>query len=297
MNTHTQFSAPELCPELLDLYDGYAHGALTRREFLSRAGEVSGDCGRIGDLSGLMRPDYARAQQVGFDDPAIKAEWMTYRSPMGHGEIRGYMVRPRGVSVAPGVVVVHEDRGLNPYIRDVARRLAKAGFVALAPDGLTPMGGYPGHDDDARAMQRKLDGDKLTNDFFAGIEHLLDHEGVTGKVGILGFSMGGGIANAAALEYPELAAAVSFYGAAPEIAEVAGIEAPMLLHYAGRDHRVTADWPALEAALTAHGKIHEGHVYDGASHGFHNATTLGHDEAMADLAWERSTDWLNQHLR
>ena len=283
-------------PELLDLYDGYAHGMISKREFLEGGDKVASDGASASELLGLMQPNYALAQRVGFDDPDIRAEWMTFPSPAGHGEVRGYMVRPTGTNPAPGVVVAHQNSGLNPYIRDVARRLAKGGFIALAPDGLTPMGGYPGNDDEARAMQRRVDRDKQLNDFFAAIEFLLDHDDVTGKVGIAGFSHGGGVANAAAAAYPELGAAVSFYGRQPDPAEVPWIQSPVLLHYAGLDERVNDGWPAFRSALDAYGRVYEAHVYDGVGHGFHNDSTPRFDEKAADLAWDRTLDWLHRHL-
>lgn len=296
MNQQPRMTARDFKPELLELYDFYAHGIITKREFLDRAGKFA-----VGGLTatailGMMKPNYAMAQQVSFNDPEIKAEWMTYPSPQGHGEIRGYMVRPTGVEKAPGVVVVHENRGLNPYIRDVARRLAKAGFIALAPDGLTPMGGYPGNDDEGRAMQREVDGVKLMNDFFAAIEFMMSHDDVTGKVGITGFCYGGGVSNAAAVAYPELGAAVPFYGRQPDAADVPKIEAPLLLHFGELDERVNAGWPDYKAALDANDKVYEAYIYENANHGFHNDSTPRYDEAMAELAWDRTIDWFRKYL-
>lgn len=215
--------------------------------------------------------------------------------------MRGYLVRParEGVAVAdarPGVVVVHENRGLNPYIEDVARRLAKAGFVALAPDGLTSVGGYPGNDEQGRELQRQVDPTRLMNDFFAAVEWLMDSEMTTGKIGITGFCYGGGVANAAAVAYPELAAAVPFYGRQAPAGDVPKIEAPLLLQYAEMDENVNAGWPAYEAALKAHGKTYEAHIYPGTNHGFHNDSTPRYDEAAAKLAWERTLDWFNRYL-
>ena len=194
------------------------------------------------------------------------------------------------------MVVVHENRGLNPYIQDVARRVAKAGFIALAPDGLTPMGGYPGNDEAGRELQQQVDGTKLMNDFFAAIEFLMAHDDVTGKVGITGFCYGGGVSNAAAVAYPELGAAVPFYGRQPDPADVARIEAPLLLHYGALDERVNAGWPAYEAALDAAGKTYEAHIYEGANHGFHNDSTPRYDPEAAELAWSRTIEWFNRYL-
>ncbi|WP_180899709.1 YghX family hydrolase [Martelella soudanensis] len=297
MNEHQQrLTAKDFSPELLELYDFYAHGMITKREFLERAGKYTVGGLTAAAVLGMMSPDYARAEQVSFNDPDILAEWITYPSPNGHGEMRAYYVRPTGVETAPGVVVVHENRGLNPYIQDVARRLAKAGFIAMAPDGLTPMGGYPGNDEEGRALQQQVDGEKLMNDFFAAVEFLMADEAVTGKVGITGFCYGGGVANAAAVAYPELGAAVPFYGRQPDAADVARIEAPVLLHYGGLDERVNAGWPAYRDALDAAGKTYEAYIYEGANHGFHNDSTPRYDEAAAELAWSRTIEWFNRYL-
>ncbi|MGA0585315.1 MAG: dienelactone hydrolase family protein, partial [Castellaniella sp.] len=217
--------------------------------------------------------------------------------PQGNGPVRAYLVRPaKAAGPAPGVVVVHENRGLNPYIEDVARRLAKAGFMALAPDGLSSKGGYPGNDEQGRALQQQVDPEKLMNDFFAAIEFLPTVAGSTGKIGIVGFCYGGGVANAAAVAYPELAAAVPFYGMQPRPEDVPRIRAPLLLHYAGLDTRVNAGWPAYEAALKANGKTYEAHVYPGVNHGFHNDSTPRYDRDAAELAWGRSIAWFKRWL-
>jgi carboxymethylenebutenolidase len=292
----TRLTAKDFPQELLDLYDYYAHGRITKREFLDRAGGFA-----VGGLSAAailasLSPDYALAQQVASTDPDIEAEYITYPSPHGHGEVRGYLVRPAAASgPVPGVVVVHENRGLNPYIEDVARRVAKAGFVALAPDGLTSVGGYPGNDEKGRELQQQVDPKKLMNDFFAAIEFLMQDDRVT-KVGITGFCYGGGVANAAAVAYPELAAAVPFYGRQPPAEDVPRIQAPLLLHYAGLDTRINEGWPAYEAALKAAGKTYEAYIYPGVNHGFHNDTTPRYDEAAATLAWQRTIDWFRRYL-
>lgn len=293
----TRMTAKDFHPELLELYDFYAHGKITKREFLDRAGKFAvGGLTAVAILS-AMSPDYALAQQVAFTDPDIVAEYITYPSPNGHGEVRGYLVRPAGVT-APvgGVVVVHENRGLNPYIEDVARRVAKAGYIALAPDGLTSMGGYPGNDEKGRELQQQVDGTKLMNDFFAAIEFLSAHEAVNGKVGITGFCYGGGVSNAAAVAYPELACAVPFYGRQAKAEDVPRIKAPILLHYAELDTRINEGWPAYEAALKEHGKTYEAHIYAGANHGFHNDSTPRYDEAAANLAWDRTLAWFSRYL-
>ncbi|MEZ5885048.1 MAG: YghX family hydrolase [Paracoccaceae bacterium] len=297
MNTpDRRLTAKDFSPELLELYDFYAHGIITKREFLDRAGKFAiGGLGAAAILS-MMGPDYALAEQVSFNDPDIRAEWISYPSPNGHDPMRAYFVRPTGAASAPGVVVVHENRGLNPYIQDVARRLAKAGFIAMAPDGLTPMGGYPGNDEDGRALQQQVDGEKLMNDFFAAVEFLMAHEAVVGKVGITGFCYGGGVANAAAVAYQDLGAAVPFYGRQPDPADVPRIRAPILLHYAALDERVNAGWPAYQAALDAAGTTYEAHIYEGANHGFHNDSTPRYDTEAAELAWSRTIDWFRKYL-
>lgn len=293
----TRLTAKDFAPELLELYDFYAHGRITKREFLDRAGKYAvGGVTAMAILS-AMSPDYALAQQVSFTDPDIVAEYIAYPSPNGHGEVRGYLVRPAAATgKLPAVVVVHENRGLNPYIEDVARRVAKAGYIALAPDGLTSMGGYPGNDEKGRELQQQVDGTKLMNDFFAAIEFLMGHEATTGKVGITGFCYGGGVSNAAAVAYPELACAVPFYGRQPDPADVPKIAAPILLHYAELDTRVNEDWPAYEAALKAAGKTYEAHIYPGANHGFHNDSTPRYDEAAAKLAWDRTLACFARYL-
>lgn len=293
----TRLTAKDFPRELLELYDFYAHGKITKREFLDRAAKFAVGGATAMTLLASLSPDYAMAQQVSFTDPDIVPEYITYPSPEGHGEVRTYLVRPAGASgPLPGVVVVHENRGLNPYIEDVARRVAKAGFVALAPDGLTSVGGYPGSDDKGRELQQTVDPQKLMNDFFAAIEFLRDHEDTTGKVGITGFCYGGGVCNAAAVAYPELAAAVPFYGRQAPIDSVPQINAPLLLHYAENDANVNAGWPDYEAALKQHRKVYEAYIYPGTNHGFHNDSTPRYDEAAAKLAWDRTIEWFRKYL-
>ena len=293
----TRLTARDFPPALLELYDGYVHGRISRRQFLDRAGMLAlGGMTAVGALAALS-PNYAWAQQVKFTDPEIVAEYVSYPSPNGHGQVRGYRVRPaKATGKLPGVVVVHENRGLNPYIEDVARRVAKAGFIALAPDGLSSVGGYPGNDEKGRELQKQVDPEKLMNDFFAAIEFLAKDEAATGKVGITGFCYGGGVSNAAAVAYPELAAAVPFYGRQAKPEDVPRIKAPLLLHFAETDANVNATWPAYEAALKAAGKTYEAHVYPGTGHGFHNDSTPRYDEAAAKLAWERTLAWFRTHL-
>jgi len=292
-----RLTAQDFHPDLLELYDYYVHGKISRREFLDRAGKYAiGGLTAAGLLASLS-PDYALAEQVSFTDPDIVAEYITYPSPKGHGSVRGYLVRPaKATGKLPGVVVVHENRGLNPYSEDVARRVAKAGFLALAPDGLSSVGGYPGNDDKGRDLQRQVDPAKLMNDFFAAIEFLMQGDRTTGKVGITGFCYGGGVANAAAVAYPELAAAVPFYGRQASAADVPRIKAPLLLHYGELDKGINEGWPAYETALKAAGKTYEAHIYPGANHGFHNDSTPRYDEAAAKLAWERTVAWCKRYL-
>lgn len=293
----TRLTAKDFPPELLELYDYYAHGIISRREFFDRAARLAAAGLVATTLIGSLLPDYALAQQVKFTDPDITAQYITYPSPNGHGQVRGYLVQPaKATGPVPGIVVVHENRGLNPYIEDVARRLAKAGFVALAPDGLSSVGGYPGNDDKGRELQQQVDPEKLMNDFFAAIEFLMKHKATTGKVGITGFCYGGGVANAAAVAYPELGAAVPFYGRQPKAEDVPRIKAPLLLHYAELDTRINEGWPAYEAALKAAGKTYEAHVYPGVNHGFHNDSTPRYDEAAAKLAWDRTIAWFHRYL-
>lgn len=293
----TRLTAKDFDPKLLQLYDFYAHGVITRRQFLDRAAKYTVAGMTATTLLGLMSPDYALAEQVSFNDPEIVPEYIMYPSPNGHGEVRGYMVRPAGVEgKLPAVVVVHENRGLNPYIEDVARRLAKAGFMALAPDGLTSVGGYPGNDAEGRELQSSVDPEKLMNDFFAAVEFLMAHDGSTGNVGITGFCYGGGVANAAAVAYPELKASVPYYGRQAAAADVPKIQAPLLLHYAALDERINAGWPEYEAALQANGKSYEAYIYENANHGFHNDSTPRYDEEMAKLSWDRTIAHFKTHL-
>ncbi len=293
----TRLTAKDFHPELLELYDGYVHGRLSRRDFLDRAAAFAVAGVTAATLLASLSPDYAQAQQVAFTDPDIRAEYIKYPSPNGHDQVRGYLVRPAKASgPLPAVLVVHENRGLNPYIEDVARRVAKAGFIALAPDGLSSVGGYPGNDERGRELQQQVDPQKLMNDFFAAIEYLRTPAMSNGKVGITGFCYGGGVSNAAAVAYPELDAAVPFYGRQAKPEDVPRIKAPLLLHFAEKDDNVNATWPAYEAALKQAGTRYEAHVYPGTNHGFHNDSTPRYDKAAADLAWERTLAWFRQYL-
>jgi len=291
-----RLTAKDFDQELLDLYDYYAHGRITKREFLERAGRYAVGGVTAVMLFDMLKPNYAMAEQVSFTDPEIKATYETYQSPNGNGDVRGYLVKPTDESdPVPAVLVIHENRGLNPYIEDVARRVAKAGFMALAPDGLTSVGGYPGNDDDGRALQQTVDPVKLMNDFFAGFEYLLARPDST-KVGCVGFCYGGGVCNAMAVAYPELSASVPFYGRQPKAEDVPRIQAPLLLHYAGLDERITSGWPAYQAALDDNGKTYEAYIYEGVNHGFHNDSTPRYDEAAAELAWSRTIDFFAKNL-
>ncbi len=289
--------ASDFHPRILELYDGYVHGRMSKRAFLDHAAKYTVGGVAAAALLDQLRPNYALAQQVPPDDPAITTEVVEYASPEGHGTVRGLMARPAGVEgPLPAVLVVHENRGLNPYIEDVVRRLGKAGYLALGPDGLTSLGGYPGTDEEGRSMQSQLDGAKLMADFFAGFEHLVGHEGSTGRVGAVGFCYGGGVCNALSVAYPTLGAAVPFYGRQAAVEDVPAIVAPLMFQFAETDENVNATWPAYEAALQEHGKTYEAFVYPGTNHGFHNDTTPRYDAEAAELAWSRTLDFFERHL-
>jgi carboxymethylenebutenolidase len=292
-------TASEFDQELLDLYDDYAHGRIDRRGFFSRASKFAVAGMTAASLLEALTPNYALAQQVPKDDPRIKTEYAEYPSPKGAGKMRGYLARPAGeAKKRPGIIVVHENRGLNPYIEDVARRLAVADFLAFAPDALTPLGGYPGNDDQGREMQAKRNGEEMVEDFVAAAEWLKTNPECDGKVGVVGFCYGGMIANTLAVRIPDvIAAAVPFYGRQPKAEDVPKIKASLLIHYAGLDQRVNDGWPAYEAALKQAGVKYTAHVYDGANHGFHNDTTPRYDEAAAKLAWTRTLEFFNKTLR
>ena len=298
MTQTTRKKASDFDPHILEIFDGYVHGKITKREFMAQAGRytAAGVTGAM--ILEQLQPNYALAQQVAPDDPDIETMTLEYQSPDGHGTIRGLMAKPAGADgPLPAVLVVHENRGLNPYIEDVVRRVAKAGYLALGPDGLTPLGGYPGNDDEGREMQSSLDGAKLMADFFAAFEYLRDHEGSTGKVGCVGFCYGGGVCNALAVAYPDLAASVPYYGRQPVAEDVPSIKAPLLIHYAGLDDRINAGWPAYSEALAAHQKEFTVHFYPEVNHGFHNDTTPRYDPEAAELSWKRTLAFFDTHLR
>jgi carboxymethylenebutenolidase len=289
--------ATEFDQELLNLFDQYVHGDLDRRGFLDRAGKFAVGGVTAGMLLDALNPRFAEAQQVKTDDPRIQAEYMEYPSPQGSGKMRGYLVRPaKAAGKRPAVLVVHENRGLNPHIEDIARRVALENFIAFAPDALYPLGGYPGEEDKARALFPKLDQAKTREDFVAAVEYLKNRPDSTGKVGVVGFCYGGGMANFLATRVPDLAAAVSFYGGQANAADVPKIKAPLLIHYAGTDERINAGWPAYEAALKANNVPYTMHMYEGTQHGFNNDTTPRYDPAAAKLAWERTIDFFKKHL-
>jgi carboxymethylenebutenolidase len=291
--------AGEYPQELLDLFDRFVHGDIDRRTFLDRAGKFA-----VGGLSATaildsLRPNFTWAQQVGAQDPRITTETVTVPSPQGNGSIKGHFARPRNATGRlPAVLVIHENRGLNPYIEDVARRLAVENFIAYAPDGLTSVGGYPGDEDRARALFPTVDREKMTVDFIATARWLKARPDCNGKVGAVGFCFGGGIVGTLAVRMgADLSAGVSFYGSAPDAADVPRIRAPLLVQYAGLDTRINAGRPEFEEALKANGMAYEMHMYEGANHGFHNDTTPRYDEAAAKLAWERTLAWFNRYLR
>ena len=284
--------------ELLNLFDRYVHGEIGRREFLDGAQKFATAGVSAVALWESLRPNYAWAQQVPAGDKRIAVGYESVPSPAGNGSIRGYLVRPAGAAKSPAVLVVHENRGLNPYIEDVARRLGTQGFLAFAPDGLTSVGGYPGSDEKGAQLFGQVDRPKMTEDFVAAARWLKARPDSTGKVGVVGFCFGGGIANALAVRMgADLAAAVPFYGGQPPAADVAKIKAPLLLHYAGLDTRVNAGWPAYEEALKANHAAYTAHIYEGVNHGFHNDTTPRYDEAAARLAWQRTLDFFNRYLK
>ena len=290
--------ASDFPQELLDLFHLYVHGDIDRRTFLDKAGKFAvGGLTAIGILD-LLKPNYAWAQQVARTDPRIRVEDATVASPQGNGSIKGHLARPAaGGPRFPAVLVIHENRGLNPYIEDVARRLATANFLAFAPDGLTSVGGYPGDDEKGGQLFGQVDRPKMIEDFVSAAQWLRTHPQSTGRVGAVGFCFGGAVANTLAVRIPELAAAVPFYGGPPPPADVPKIKAAVLVHHGERDAKLAATWPAYQAALKAAGVTHEGYIYPNANHGFHNDTTPRYDEAAAKLAWQRTLDWFNKHLR
>ena len=284
--------------EVFDLYDDYAHHRIERRQFLDKLSAYAVGGLTLPALLSFISPNYQGTLQVKPDDPRLKSAFINYESPKGGGTIKGLLSQPADASdPLPGIVVVHENRGLNPYIEDVGRRAALAGFISLAPDALTPLGGYPGNDDDGRELQSKRDRDEMLEDFIAAYQSLKKNPQCTGKVGVVGFCFGGWISNMMAVRVPDLAAAVPFYGTQPADDEVPSIQAPLLLHFGELDTRVNEGWPAYEAALKANSKEYSAFIYPGANHGFHNNTTPRYEEAAAELAWQRTIDFFREKLK
>jgi len=284
--------------EVFDLYDDYAHNKIQRRQFLEKLSLYAIGGITVPSLLSFMMPNYMDSILIKPNDPRLKSEFISYDSPKGGGSIRGLFSKPLDTKTKlPGIVVVHENRGLNPYIEDVGRRAAIEGFITLAPDALTPLGGYPGNDDDGRALQKKRDRNEMLQDFIAAYDYLMSHDDCNGKVGVVGFCFGGWIANMMAVQVPSLSAAVPFYGRQPSHEDVAKIKAPLMLQYAGLDKRVNEGWPAYEEALKVNKIDHIAHFYPEVNHGFHNNTTPRYDEDAAHLAWNRTIAFFNDKLK
>ncbi len=284
--------------EVFDLYDDYAHNKLNRRQFIEKLSIYAVGTVTIGSLLSFMSPDYVSTLLVDKDDPRIITDYIHYDSPKGGGKIKALLSSPKDLTKKlPGVIVVHENRGLNPYIEDVGRQAAVAGFISIAPDALSPLGGYPGNDDEGREMQKLRDKDEMLEDFIAAYTYLKNHKDCNGSIGVVGFCFGGWISNMLAVRLPELKAAVPYYGGQPTAEETAKIKAPLLIHYAELDTRVNEGWPDYEKALKANNKKYTTHFYAGVNHGFHNTTTPRYDKPAADLSWERTIDFFKKHLK
>lgn len=284
--------------EVFDLYDDYAHNRLDRRDFMQRLSLFAVGSITLPALLSFLMPDYKGAIQISPDDARLKSTYIIYPSPKGGGTIKALLSMPADNKKKLGaIIVVHENRGLNPHIEDVARRAALAGFISIAPDALTPLGGYPGNDDAGREMQSKRNQAEMLEDFIAAYDYIKDHKDCNGKVGVVGFCFGGGIANKMAVRLPKLDAAVPFYGGQPATADVPQIKAPLLIHYAELDTRVNEGWPAYEAALKENKKDYTAYIYPGVNHGFHNDTTPRYDKAAAELAWQRTIDFFKDKLK
>lgn len=293
----TKLKKEDIRQEVFDLYDDYAHSRITRRAFMEKLSRYA--VGGVGAaaLAGFLLPDYARAIQVEASDKRLQTRTITYPSPQGGGQISGQLSRPAQLrGKVGGIIVVHENRGLNPYIADVGRRAALEGYITLAPDALSPLGGYPGNDDEGREMQAKRDRDEMLADFIAAYQYLQNHPDCNGKVGVVGFCFGGWVSNMMAARVPDLAAAVPYYGRQAPPEDVAAIRAPLILHFAEHDEGVNAGWPDYEAALKANGKTYQAFHYAGTNHGFHNDSTPRYDEAAAKLSWQRTMAFFNRHL-
>ena len=284
--------------EVFDLYDDYAHNKLNRRQFVEKLSIYAVGGLTVSSLLSFMSPNYVDTLLVQPDDPTLDSKYIEYDSPKGGGTIKGLLSKPKVLDKKlPGVVVVHENRGLNPYIEDVGRRTAKANFISLAPDALSPLGGYPGNDDDGRAMQKKRDRNEMLEDFIAAYNYLKHHDDCNGKVGVVGFCFGGWISNMMAVRLPGLGAAVPYYGRQPEAEDAKKIKAPLLLQYGELDTRVNAGWPAFEAILKENNIEYQAYMYPGVNHGFHNNTTPRYDKEAAQLSWERTIAFFDKHLR
>ena len=293
-----QIRKEDIKQEVFDLYDDYAHSRIDRRSFMKQLSVYAVGGLTLTSLMSFLMPDYKGNIQIKPDDPRLRSVYINYASPKGGGSIKGLLSKPlKSKKKFGGIIVVHENRGLNPYIEDVSRRAALAGFIALAPDALTPLGGYPGNDDEGRTMQSKRNGAEMLEDFIAAYEYLKNHEDCNGKVGVVGFCFGGGICNAMAVRIPSLAASVPYYGGQAPIADVPKIKAPLQLHYASNDTRVNAGWPAYEVALKQNGKEYDAFMYENVNHGFHNDTTPRYDEAAAELAWKRTITFFKKKLK
>ena len=294
----SEIKKEDISQEVFDLYDDYAHDRIDRRNFMQNLSAYAVGGITVASLMSFLMPDYHGAIQIRANDSRLKSDYITYDSPKGGKKIKALLSKPDGATAKlGGVIVVHENRGLNPHIEDVARRTALAGFISLAPDALTPLGGYPGTDDAGRELQSKRDKNEMQEDFIAAYEYLKNHKDCNGKIGVVGFCYGGGIANMMAVRIPDLAASVPFYGGQPVPEDVPKIKAPLLLHYAELDTRVNEGWPAYEKALKENKKEYTAYIYPGANHGFHNDTTPRYDKAAAELAWKRTTDFFTDKLK
>lgn len=294
----SEIKKEDIKQEVFDLYDDYAHNRLDRRDFVQKLSLYAVGGLTVTSLMSFLMPDYKEKIQVKADDPRLLSDYIYYPSPKGGGSIKGLLSKPKDAKgKLGGIIVVHENRGLNPYIEDVGRRAALAGFISLAPDALTPLGGYPGNDDEGRTLQSKRNPKEMEEDFIAAYEYLKKHKDCNGNVGVVGFCYGGGIANTLAVRVPGLKAAVPFYGSQPTAADVARINAPVMIHNASLDTRIMAGAPAYEAALKENGKKYQAFVYEGVNHGFHNDTTQRYDKAAAELAWKRTIDFFKENLK
>ena len=288
----------DLNPEVFQLYDDYAHNKIDRRDFIEKLSVYAIGGLTVPSLLDFLMPDYKNKIQVPFDFPLLKSKYVIYDSAKGGGEIRGLLSRPKKTKKKlPGIIVVHENRGLNPHIEDVSRRAALEGFIVIAPDALWPLGGYPGNDDDGRALQRNRDRNEMLEDFIGAYNFLSGHKRCNGNIGVVGFCFGGWISNMMAARVPELKAAVPFYGGQAPVDMVPQINAPLLLQFAELDERVNKGWPAYEAALKEHNKEYVAYMYEGAKHGFHNDTTPRYDKEDAELAWKRTIEFFNEKLK